>query len=146
VPLSQLDTDLARGQLPRFAMVTPDLAHSMHSGSIRQADSFLQRLDHRLLSSSARRSGILLIITFDEGKSDRGLHGRRGGGHIAAILVGRGVPAGRRDPTPYDHYALLRSLEQRFGLPPLRHAADRRTRTIPAIAGPSPAQPARRSR
>jgi len=35
VPLSQLDTDLARGQLPRFAMVTPDLAHSMHSGSIR---------------------------------------------------------------------------------------------------------------
>jgi phosphatidylinositol-3-phosphatase len=146
VPLSQLDTDLARGQLPRFAMVTPDLAHSMHSGSIRQADSFLQRLDHRLLSSSARRSGILLIITFDEGKSDRGLHGRRGGGHIATILVGRGVPAGRRDPTPYDHYALLRSLEQRFGLPPLRHAADRRTRTIPAIAGPSPAQPARRSR
>jgi membrane-associated phospholipid phosphatase len=146
VPLSQLNADLGRGRLPRFALVTPDLAHSMHSGSIRQADTFLQHLHHRLRSSSVRRSGILLIVTFDEGKSDRGLHGRRGGGHVATILVGRGVPAGVRDPTPYSHYALLRSLERRFGLHPLRHAADRETRTIPAIAGPSPAQPARRSR
>jgi len=146
VPLGQLDTDLARGRLPRFAMVTPDLTHDMHSASIRQADTFLHGLYQQLLTAPARGGGILLIVTFDEGKSDRGLHGRRGGGHIATILVGRGVPAGRRDPTPYDHYALLRSLEQRFGLPLLRHAADRQTRTIPAIAGPSPAQLARRSR
>jgi len=145
VPLSQLDTDLARGRLPRFAMVTPDLAHSMHSGSIRQADAFLQHLYHRLLTRSAKRSAILLIVTFDEGRSDRGLHRGRGGGHVATIVVGPGVPAGARDPTPYDHYALLRSLEQRFGLRPLRHAADRGTRTIPAIAGPSQAQAARKS-
>jgi phospholipase C len=136
VPLSQLGDDLRRGRLPRFAMVTPDLAHSMHSGSIAQADAFLHRLDRQLLTSPARRSGILLIVTFDEGTSDNGLHGRRGGGHVATIVVGPGVPAGGRDPTPYDHYALLRSLEQRFGLRPLRHAADRQTSTIPAIAGP----------
>jgi membrane-associated phospholipid phosphatase len=134
VPLIQLGDDLRRGRLPRFAMVTPDLAHSMHSGSIRQADTFLHRLDQQLLT--AGRSGILLIVTFDEGTSDHGLDGRRGGGHVATVVVGPGVPAGGRDPTPYDHYALLRSLEQRFGLGPLRHAADTGTRTIPAIAGP----------
>jgi hypothetical protein len=136
VPLAQLGPDLGGGRLPRFAMVTPDLAHDMHSGSVHAADAFLQRLVHQL-RASPERSSTLLIVTFDEGKSDRGTHGRRGGGHIATIVAGPGVPAGARDPTPYDHYALLRSLEQRFGLPPLRHAADRQTRTIPAIAGPA---------
>jgi acid phosphatase len=145
VPLTQLNADLARGRLPRFAMVTPDLRHDMHSGSIRQADTFLHRLDRQLLAASPRRSGILLIVTFDEGSSDHGLHGRRGGGHVATIVVGPGVPAGAQDPAPYDHYALLRSLERRFGLRPLRHAADRGTRTIPAVAGPSQARAARRS-
>jgi membrane-associated phospholipid phosphatase len=135
VPLTQLNADLERGRIPRFALVTPDLADDMHSGSIRQADTFLHRLDHQLLAASPRGSGMLLIVTFDEGRSDHGLHGRPGGGHVATIVVGPGVPVGARDPTPYDHYALLRSLERRFGLRPLRHAADRGTRTIPAIAG-----------
>jgi hypothetical protein len=144
VPLAQLGDDLRRGRLPRFAMVTPDLAHSMHSGSIARADAFLRRLDRQLLTAPARRSGILLIVTFDEGTSRHGLHGRRGGGHVATIVVGPGVPAGARDPTPYDHYGLLRSLEQRFGLRPLRHAADPQTKTIPAIAGPPAAQAGRK--
>jgi phosphatidylinositol-3-phosphatase len=144
VPLAQLGDDLRRGRLPRFAMVTPDLAHSMHSGSIAQADAFLYRLDRQLLTAPASRSGILLIVTFDEGTSHHGLLGRRGGGHVATIVVGPGVPAGARDPTPYDHYGLLRSLEQRFGLRPLRHAADPQTKTIPAIAGPPAAQAGRK--
>jgi membrane-associated phospholipid phosphatase len=135
VPLIQLSADLKRGRLPRFSMVAPDLAHDMHSGSIRQADTFLHRLDRQLLAAPPRRNGMLLIVTFDEGRSDHGPHGRPGGGHVATIVVGPGVPVGARDPTPYDHYALLRSLERRFGLRPLRHAADRGTRTIPAIAG-----------
>jgi hypothetical protein len=145
LPLTQLGTDLAHGRLPRFAMVTPDLTHNMHSGSIQRTDAFLHRLDRQLVASPAHRSGILLVVTFDEGTSDRGLHGQPGGGHVATIVVGPGVPAGRRDPTPYNHYALLRSLEQRSGLQLLRHAADRETRTIPAIAGRSPPQAPRRS-
>ena len=52
VPLSQLGDDLRRGRLPRFAMVTPDLAHSMHSGSIARTDAFLRRLTG---SSAPRR-------------------------------------------------------------------------------------------
>jgi len=50
----------------------------------------------------------------------------------------REVPAGVRDATPYSHYALLRSIEARFGLAPLGHAGDPVTATIPAIAaGPT---------
>jgi len=135
VPLSQLAGDLRAGRLPRFAMVTPDLVHDMHSGSIRRADAFLARLARQLHTAPALHGNVLLVVTFDEGTTDRALPGRRGGGHVATIVAGPGVPAGRRDPTPYDHYALLRSLELRFGLRPLRHASDPQTSTIPAIAG-----------
>jgi phospholipase C len=141
VPLTQLGPDLRGGRLPRFGMVTPDLIHDMHSGSIHAADAFLGRLDHQLRASPEGRS-TLLIVTFDEGRSDRGRAGRHGGGHIATIVAGPGVPA-TRDPGPYDHYALLHSLEQRFGLRPLRHAADHQTGTIPAIAGPATGRTAR---
>jgi hypothetical protein len=142
VPLTQLGPDLRAGRLPRLAVVTPDLLHDMHSGSVHRADIFLQRLD-RLLRSSPEGTSTVLVLTFDEGKSDRGLQGRRGGGHVATVVVGPGVSAGARDPTPYDQYSLLRSLELRFGLRPLRHAADAQTRTIPVVAGTMMAQPGR---
>ena len=76
----------------------------------------------------------LLAVTFDEGRTSCGVRGC-GGGHVATIVVGPGVSPGR-DPLPYDHYALLRSIESRFGLQLLRNAADPTTITIPAVAGP----------
>jgi hypothetical protein len=54
---------------------------------------------------------------------------------VATVVAGPGFPA-RHDATPSTHYTLLRSIEHRFGLPPLRNAADPATRTIPAITGP----------
>jgi hypothetical protein len=135
VPLGQLAADLRHGRLPRFTVITPDLLHDMHSGSVASADAFLRRLYRQLVASPDWRPGTQLIVTFDEGSSHRGIGGRRGGGLVATIVVGPGLPAGARDPTPYDHYALLRSIERRFGLQPLRHAADPGTATIPVVAG-----------
>jgi membrane-associated phospholipid phosphatase len=134
VPLDRLRPDLRRGRLPRFVVIVPDLRHDMHSGPVGEADVFLRRLDRELATSSSWRPGTVLVVTFDEGTTSIGLHGR-GGGHVATVVAGPGVPA-RHDATPYTHYALLRSIEHRFGLPPLRNAADPATRTIPAIAGP----------
>ena len=130
VPLDRLRPDLRHGRLPRFVVIVPDLRHDMHSGPVGEADDFLRRLDQELATSSSWRPGTVLVVTFDEGTTSRGPHGR-GGGHVATVVTGPGVPA-RRDPTPYTHYALLRSIEQRFGLPPLGNAADPATRTIPA--------------
>ena len=56
---------------------------------------------------------------------------------MATIVVGPGV-AQHRDPNRYDHYALLRSIERRFGLQPLRNAAAPTSRTIPAVTGLPP--------
>ena len=57
------------------------------------------------LRPDLRRGGLpgtLLVVTFDEGTT-----------------------------SPYNHFALLRSIERRFGLPLLRNAADPTTKTIP---------------
>jgi hypothetical protein len=53
------------------------------------------------------------------------------GGRIPTIVAGQRIPQGR-DPTPYTHYSLLRSIESAFGLPFLEAA------TIPAVADPTP--------
>ena len=96
----------------------------------------LRRLYLELAASPSWRPGILVVVTFDEGDLIAG-RARPGGGHVATIVAGPGVRPGR-DPTPYSHYALLRSIERRFGLPPLRNASDPATQTIPVIAGARP--------
>lgn len=136
VPLGQFNADLAANRLPRLMVVAPDLRHDMHSGSIAAGDRFLRRLWQRL-STSPAGPHIRLIVTFDEGTTHLGRNGRRGGGRVATVVIGTGVPAGARDSTPYDHYALLRSIERLYNLPALRHAADPGVATIPSVAGPA---------
>ncbi len=46
-----------------------------------------------------------------------------GGGRIGAVLISRYIPPGRISRTPYNHYSLLRTLEDVFGLPHLGYAA-----------------------
>jgi hypothetical protein len=139
VPLSQLRTDLANGRLPRFVVIAPDLRHDMHSGTVASGDAFLGRLYGELDAAPGLRGRFRLVVTFDEGRRHRGLARVPGGGRVATIVVGSGVPVGMRDATPYNHYALLRSIEQLFGLPALRHATDPDTPVIPAVTAPAAA-------
>jgi hypothetical protein len=60
----------------------PGLRHDMHSGPVGEADDLLRSLYRELAASSAWRPGTALVVTFDEGTTSRGLHGR-GGGHVA---------------------------------------------------------------
>jgi acid phosphatase len=135
VPFSQLRVDLLRNRLPSFVVISPDLHHDMHSGTVASGDAFLRRLYRELRAAPALRGKLRLVVTFDEGKQGRGVAPVQGGGRVATIVVGSGVQGGTRDATPYNHYALLHSIEQLFGLPPLRHAADPGIATIPAVTG-----------
>ena len=72
------------------------------------------------------------MITWDEDDfSDSGQPGTGccgstvGGGHVATIVItNKTTNAPVVDPTPYNHYSLLRSMEEAFGLPCLAHACD----------------------
>jgi acid phosphatase len=120
VPESRLDADIRRQRLPAFSWLTPDLCDGAHDCELGEADRHLAALVPRIL----RRLGPhgLLVITFDEGTSDAGCCRQAGGGKVMTALVGPDVRPGTRLSATYDHYSLLAMLEERFGLPRLRHA------------------------
>ncbi len=127
VPFEQLQADLNSGQVPSYSMLVPDLCHDLH-GDLRclgrahveqLGDAFLKTWTERIMASPIWKSGSVLVITFDEGE---GHDLRGGGGRIATIIVTPDGPGGVVSDLPYNHYSLLRTIEDRFGLPPLREA------------------------
>jgi hypothetical protein len=122
VPLRELATDLAANDLPDFALVVPDLCHSMHDCPVSVGDRWLRRTVGPLLGLPHTA----IFITFDEGGTSV-----RGGGHIATLAVGTAVRAGVRFRPVTNHYGLLRTIEQAWGLPRLGRSAT--TRPITGI-------------
>ncbi len=120
VPERRLGADLRRHRLPAFGWLTPDLCADAHDCGIEEADRHLSRLAPRIVRQLGPRG--LLIVTFDEGTTDAGCCGGAAGGRVATILVGPRLRRGARIRRPADHYSLLAALEDRFGLPRLRHA------------------------
>ena len=94
------------------------------------------------MASPAFRQDGMLVITFDEsafedvngpdvgaccgeshpqGSPEPGLQGP-GGGLIGAVVLSPFVEPGTVSQEPYNHYSLLRSIEDWFGLPHLGYA------------------------
>lgn len=123
VSFRSLSQDLARRRLPRLAWITPDKLNDGHSASLRQADRYLSRLVPRIIRALGPDG--VLYLTWDEGPDDdhAGLGGAPGGGHVPLIAAGGAARRHATVSTGADHYALLRTIEAHFGLPPLRRAA-----------------------
>jgi hypothetical protein len=120
-PLAELAADERAGSLPRFIWITPDLCHDMHDCSVRTGDRFLARLVPPLLRALGPRG--ILFLTWDEGTGDGGCCRAADGGRVATIVAGDGARAGAQLATPADHYSVLKTIEEVFGLPRLRWAA-----------------------
>jgi phage portal protein BeeE len=89
----------------------------MHNCSIAQGDEWLRNNVHGY-AQWARSHNSLLIVSFDESESDRDRDN-----HIATLAVGQRVPVGSITERT-DHYRLLRTLEDLYGLPPLGHSTE----------------------
>ena len=144
-----LATDLARGT-PQLSFIVPNLCNDGHdwpctnqpSGASAQADvdAFLSTWVPRIMSSPAYKKNGLLVITFDESDGPQtdssaccneqpgpntplpGITGP-GGGRVGAVLLSPLIKPGTVTSTPYNHYSLLASIENIFGLPRLGYAA-----------------------
>ena len=111
VPLAQLTRDRAAGRLPSFALVVPDLCHDMHDCSVATGDAWL----NRFLPPMLKLPGTAVFVVFDESdSSDPG---------VPALALGPLVRARSYSTSPMSHYALLRTIEQGFGLPLLGRSA-----------------------
>jgi phospholipase C len=84
VPLTQLSTDLATGNVPRFAWITPNICNDMHGGApdcpfpssphspeqaklFRLGNAFLQKWVGLITHSRAWTGNSVIFITWDEG-------------------------------------------------------------------------------
>jgi acid phosphatase len=113
-PLSAMPADYT--QLPTVSFLIPNLCHDMHNCSIPEGDNWL-RANIDGYAQWALTHDSLLIVSFDESesKNDRD-------NHIATVAVGqRVVPGAVTERT--DHYRILRTLEDLYGLPPLGNSA-----------------------
>jgi hypothetical protein len=103
---AQFPTDYAT--LPRVSFVTPNLCSDMHDCSVSTGDTWIKN-NLGGYATWAKTHNSLLVITFDE---DNSLSGNR----IPTVFYGQPVTAGSSTATTYNHYNLLRTLEDLAGV------------------------------
>ena len=153
VPLSRLPADLAsRKTTASYSFITPNLCHDGHDtpcadgepGGMTSADLFLRHWVPALMSSPAYRDGGMIVIAFDEAELDPsdgdasaccnepqfpntlnngGPLPGRGGGRVGAVVLSPFVRSGAASTTAYNHFSMLRTTEDLFGVGHLGYAA-----------------------
>jgi hypothetical protein len=109
-----LAADTRAGTLPSVGMITPNLDHDAHDGTLAQADAWLHGWLPVLMSGPDWRAGRLaIVVVFDEGAATD---------HVPFVLIAPQL-AGVVLRQPANHYALTRLIDLVIGAPPLRHAA-----------------------
>jgi hypothetical protein len=145
VPLTALANDLrSAATTPSFSFITPNLCDDGHddpcvgknvrgttAGGLVSVDYWLSKYVPMIMSSPAFKRDGLLIVTSDESENNDAtaccneqpgyntpLPGDTGpgGGRIGTLVLGRCIKAGATSDTPYNHYSLLRSLEDLYGI------------------------------
>lgn len=101
--------------LPTVAMVIPNLDNDMHDGSIAQGDSWLYR-NLSPYANWAKINNSLLILTWDEDDNTAR-------NQIPTVFYGANVRPGSYSET-INHYNVLSTLEQMYGLPKLGFATE----------------------
>ncbi len=144
VDFSHLRHDLKHERTtPNYSFITPNLCNDGHDspcvdgepGGLVSANDFLKRTVPRILRSPAYKHHGLLIVTFDEAETSDaccneqsgpnttspGLFGP-GGGRTGTVLLSPCIKPGTVDNRSFNHYSMLRSIEDNFQLPRLGYA------------------------
>lgn len=109
VNAEQLKSDVTANKLPQYSMYVPDQADDGHDTGMKFAADWLKNFLTPLLDNSKFMQDTLIVVTFDEDHGDSR-------NHIYTALLGQSVKTGATNNTRYDHYSLLRTIEDNFGL------------------------------
>ncbi|HEY3229490.1 MAG TPA: alkaline phosphatase family protein [Roseiflexaceae bacterium] len=124
VPFSQFDIDLQANALPDYVWITPNMCNDIHDCPLSTGDAWLQTWVTKILNSPAWQQDGVLFLTFDESRSSdtTGCCVYAMGGHILTLVISPlGKPA-YQSTVDYDHYSLLRTIEEAWSLPLLNKA------------------------
>lgn len=124
-PLADFPSDF--GTLPTVSFVVPNLCHDMHDCGVGAGDSWLKE-ELGDYANWARTHNSMLIVTFDEGEDDSASN------RIPLVFAGSMVRPGSY-AEPVDHYRVLRTIEDMYGLPYAGHAAEEKPITTTWAAG-----------
>ncbi len=146
VNLSLLPKDLASVSSTRnYTFITPNLCDDGHdatcangqTGGLPRADAFLKTWVPKITASQAFKEDGLLMVIFDEsaGGDSSSCCGEipgpaapepggtgPGGGRTGAVMLSPCIKPGTVTTQPYNHYTMLRSVEDIFGLSHLGYA------------------------
>ncbi|KJK59380.1 acid phosphatase [Saccharothrix sp. ST-888] len=112
LPFSSFPTDY--NTLPTVSFVIPNLDDDMHDGTIADGDSWLQNnlADY---ATWAQQNNSLLVVTWDEDDYTES-------NQIPTLFFGAHVQPGQYSET-INHYNVLATLEQMYGLAPVGQSA-----------------------
>ncbi|HTL90192.1 MAG TPA: alkaline phosphatase family protein, partial [Leptolyngbya sp.] len=139
VPLTQLAIDLQANTAPNYSHLVLNQCDEMHGlpecpntkDLIQTGDQRIGKLVDQITQSKLWKApgNTAIVITWDEDNNPlikinpQGCCGVEphstanfGGGHIATIVVTNHGARGVVDTTPYNHYSLLRTTEDAFGI------------------------------
>lgn len=115
MPFSAFPAPDNYASLPTVAFVIPNADNNMHDGSIAQGDTWLNR-QLAGYANWAKANNSVLIVTWDE--DDGGSRNQ-----IPTVFYGAHVQPGSYNDT-INHYNVLSTLEQMYGLPKTGNAAN----------------------
>ncbi len=118
-PFTQFAADSSKSALPAFSFIVPNINDDAHSGTLQQADTWLQNNVVTPLSGNpafqAGGDGILIVV-FDEALNTDIAYG---GGHVVAAFWGPNVKPAfmQTSTTVFQHQSMLRTVMEALQLP-----------------------------
>jgi phospholipase C len=160
VDFSQFGSDLASGNVPDYSWISPDQCHDMHGRGgggatdpcdfsqeqslIATGDQFLRDTVDAIQASPAWNGNSVIFITWDEsdftgsptdfgfGDTSGCCTANPGGGHVLTLVISHSDHAARQSAVAYNHYSLLRTIEDGWRLGCLAATCD--TADVPSMA------------
>ena len=107
VDSSNFKLDIQNRSLPAYSMYSPDTNNDGHDTSVAYAGSWFTNTIEPILANPNLPPKTLVVLVFDEGET---------GDQIYAAFYGSMVKPGSQAAELYNHYNLLRTIEDNFGL------------------------------
>jgi phospholipase C len=109
VPATEFSLDQAQNQLPHYSFYVPNLENDGHNTGLAYTSRWLKNTFEPYFANEQLMKETLFIVTFDE---DDWFHGNR----IYTVFLGAGVKPGYTSNVRYDHYNMLKTVEEIFKL------------------------------
>jgi len=115
-PNNRFVSDVKSHSLPEYAFYTPNVINDGGSSNLKTVSTWLKDfLDNKF--PPAERRGTLIVVTFDESR------GKEKSNRIYTVFLGDMVKGNNMVSQPYNHYNVLRTVEDNFGLVPLSYGS-----------------------